>query len=193
MATPPSFPLFRSFTIEANGLARQLLTQVTLSEAYDPASGQAQPPARPFVSIWDTGATASAISSKVVSALSLKPIGMTQFHTANGIGTAQKYLVNIHLPNNVEFIGLTVAEVKLVGNEDVLIGMDVIAQGDFSITNCGGKTCMSFRVPSIARIDYNEEAARINAKIANQQKAAAARQLKEQQREFRAQMGKRRK
>jgi hypothetical protein len=34
------------------------------------------------------------------------------------------------------------------------MGMNIISMGDFSITNLGGNTTMSFRVPSIQRIDY---------------------------------------
>ena len=40
----------------------------------------------------------------------------------------------------------------------VLIGMDVICLGDFSITNVGGQTWMSFRTPSCVAIDYVVEA-----------------------------------
>ncbi|MBR5398516.1 MAG: SEC-C domain-containing protein [Bacteroidales bacterium] len=32
--------------------------------------------------------------------------------------------------------------------------MNIITQGDFSITNFGGNTTMSFRVPSLQTIDY---------------------------------------
>ncbi|MCY7409416.1 MAG: SEC-C domain-containing protein [Chitinophagales bacterium] len=32
--------------------------------------------------------------------------------------------------------------------------MDIIAMGDFSITNLDGNTCMSFRMPSLHEIDY---------------------------------------
>ncbi len=37
---------------------------------------------------------------------------------------------------------------------DVLIGMDVIANGDFAVTNHQGKTLMSFRMPSVECIDF---------------------------------------
>lgn len=40
---------------------------------------------------------------------------------------------------------------------DLLIGMDIITTGDFSITNVGGKTIFSFRVPSIKELDYVKE------------------------------------
>ena len=40
---------------------------------------------------------------------------------------------------------------------DILIGMSIISQGDFAITNQGGKTTFSFRMPSSGTIDYKQE------------------------------------
>lgn len=37
---------------------------------------------------------------------------------------------------------------------DVLIGMDIINQGDFAITNQNDKTMLSFRMPSRESIDF---------------------------------------
>ena len=42
-----------------------------------------------------------------------------------------------------------------------LVGMDVICNGDFSITNLNGRTWMSFRIPSCAAIDYVAEATKL--------------------------------
>jgi uncharacterized protein YecA (UPF0149 family) len=48
-----------------------------------------------------------------------------------------------------------------VGNFQVIVGMDVITLGDFSITNVSGLTMMSFRTPSLVAIDYVVEANRL--------------------------------
>jgi hypothetical protein len=42
---------------------------------------------------------------------------------------------------------------------DLIIGMDVMTQGDLSITNFEGKTIFSFRMPSINRVDFESEQA----------------------------------
>jgi hypothetical protein len=56
-----------------------------------------------------------------------------------------------------------VAEVpQLTGNADILIGMDIITIGDFSITNVDKKTVFTFRFPSIKTIDYVEEVNNLN-------------------------------
>jgi hypothetical protein len=38
---------------------------------------------------------------------------------------------------------------KAIDNFGVLIGMDIITRGDFTVTNFEGKTIMSFRMPSL--------------------------------------------
>ncbi len=40
---------------------------------------------------------------------------------------------------------------------DVLIGMDIITQGDVAITNLGGNTVFSFRIPSQKQVDFVQE------------------------------------
>ncbi|MCK4676717.1 MAG: SEC-C domain-containing protein [Bacteroidales bacterium] len=68
------------------------------------------------------------------------------------------YFVSFILPNKVRVNGVRVAEVpQLTGNVDMLIGMDIITLGDFSVTNVGGKTVFSFRTPSVKMIDYVAE------------------------------------
>lgn len=109
-----------------------------------------------FNAIWDTGATKSAISPQVVRELDLKPTGMTRVFHANGMSDVNTYTVNIMLPNDVNFPSLPVTEAILSG-ADVLIGMDIICRGDFSITSSLGKTKFSFQYPSTHNTDYVEE------------------------------------
>ncbi len=47
--------------------------------------------------------------------------------------------------------------VGVVKNTDALIGMNIINQGDFAVTNLNGRTKFSFRYPSINDIDFVEE------------------------------------
>jgi hypothetical protein len=59
-------------------------------------------------------------------------------------------------------VGALVSELVQANPDfDVIIGMDVICVGDFSITNVAGQTCMSFRTPSCVAIDYVQEATRL--------------------------------
>jgi hypothetical protein len=61
------------------------------------------------------------------------------------------------LPNKVGFPAVRVAEGVLAGG-DMLIGMDLIGVGDFSVSNFQGKTTFTYRTPSIAKADFVEEA-----------------------------------
>ena len=145
-----------SFTVNYTGRVNALVVDVGLTDVYDPKSGGAQPAPMKFRSIWDTGATNSVISKSVIQGLGLKPIGKSQTMTANGPRLADVYLVNFYLPNGVAFSAVRVTDGDLAGT-DVLIGMDIIGVGDFSVTHEDGKTCMSFRLPSCRKIDYVAE------------------------------------
>ena len=109
-----------------------------------------------YKAIWDTGATHSVITEKIVQDLNLKPVGMTVVHTANGETHQKQYIVNFYLPNQVMFIMLRVTEAPL-HETDILIGMDVISQGDFSISNFQGTTTLTFRMPSCQELDFVKE------------------------------------
>lgn len=78
---------------------------------------------------------------------------MTELETASGKMQSLVYLASIFLPNHVIFSPTRVTEVRL-RDADVLIGMDIIAQGDFAITCKDKRTTFSFRLPSIETIDF---------------------------------------
>jgi predicted aspartyl protease len=142
----------KAFTARANGIARVLLSDCGICEAFDPLKGGKHPEVKQFKAIWDTGATNTVITKKVISALGLKPVGKTKVKHANGEAVVNQYYVNIFLPNQVAFKFILVTE-GVLGDVDVLIGMDIITKGDFAVTNFGGKTTFSFRVPSLNEID----------------------------------------
>lgn len=110
-----------------------------------------------YSAIWDTGATKTAITSKVVNDLNLKPIGKAFVNHADGRSEQFVCLISLFLPNNAIVPSVSVTEAKLLGNEDLLIGMDIIGMGDFAITNHNNKTTFSFRIPSLKEIDFVED------------------------------------
>ncbi len=138
-----------AFTTKYSGIARQLRNDVQVS-----CNGKTHQ----FVALWDTGADHTCISDDVVEQLSLEPTGEKSMLTPNGISDTFTYLVNIILPNSV-----TVRNVLVCGSDigkqglGVLIGMDIIGRGDFSVSNFGEKTVFSFRIPSIRTTDYVQE------------------------------------
>lgn len=127
--------------------------------SWAPSLGGDQPPLIPFTAIWDTGATNSAITQNVVDACGLVATGIAQVHGVSGSSQVETYLVNLGLPDKVIFYGVRVTKAQLPG-ADILIGMDIIVRGDFAVTNFNGATKFSFRVPSMASIDYATETVR---------------------------------
>jgi predicted aspartyl protease len=108
---------------------------------------------RNYAAIWDTGATGTVIPEKVVFECGLKPIGMTKACGVDGEYNTEVYLINVTLPNGLCFSPVRATKGKLL-HDFILIGMDIITQGDFAVTNYQGKTCFTFRCPSQQVIDF---------------------------------------
>lgn len=135
------------FTEKYKTIKRRLLNSavVEVNGKYLPVKAQ-----------WDTGATGTCISKEIVSQLGLQPTGMINVQTPSGIGTMNKYMVNLILNNEVRIMNLIVMDSE-IGNQgiDVLIGMDIISIGDFAVSNFEGKTQFSFRMPSQEHVEYH--------------------------------------
>jgi len=109
--------------------------------------------------IWDTGATNSVITKSVAAKLGLKPIEKANARGVHGVKEVNVYYVNITLNNKSITLNAKVTECEELSVDNgigMLIGMNIITMGDFSITNFKGETRMTFRVPSIECIDYVE-------------------------------------
>ncbi|MCM1142788.1 MAG: hypothetical protein NC453_29830 [Muribaculum sp.] len=107
---------------------------------------------------WDTGASGTCISKKVVSDFNLVPVGKVNAHTQSGIGIMNQYMINLVLNNEVVFGNWLVMDSE-IGKQgiDVLIGMDIISNGDFAISNYEGRTQFSFRLPSQEHVEYRRK------------------------------------
>jgi len=140
------------FTTKYPGLYNVLANNIKIKEDFDPSTPQANK--QDYLAIWDTGATNSVITSKVVNDLSLIPTGMTKVQGVTGVEVVNTYLVCFYLPNLLYLNNLTVTESSSLTGCDALIGMDVIGRGDFAVTNFNGKTVFTFRMPSCEKIDF---------------------------------------
>jgi hypothetical protein len=109
------------------------------------------------MALYDTGATHSSISPRVVSELGLASIGAQNVGVGGGTLTTTVHLVNIGLPNNVMFAMWRVASVLVQGGVEALIGMDILGAGDFAVTHQNGHTTFSFCCPSRKEIDFVSE------------------------------------
>lgn len=96
---------------------------------------------------WDTGATDTIISPEIVEVLGLKPSGKTSISAYGGVVEASTYLIDLCFENGTKIENLEVMSGEYC-DYDVLIGMDVITQGDFCVSTINGKTTFSFRTPA---------------------------------------------
>lgn len=150
-------PKFLAFTIKHNGRANRIITDVRLSQAFDPNKApNPGPPLYDTKALWDTGATGSVVTRATASALGLTPVGSTLVNHAGGSSQSNSYVVNVFLPNSVAIPGIMVSECQDImgGTVGAIIGMDIISHGDFAITNVSGLTWMTFRIPSTSTVDY---------------------------------------
>lgn len=107
---------------------------------------------------WDCGATYSSISKELVETLGLKPSGieMTTSTTNSELSDVYDIILILHDEIGIPMKVGTAANIHSTGI-DMLIGMNVIALGDFSISTFKNETCFSFRYPSRCLIDFTKE------------------------------------
>jgi hypothetical protein len=147
-----------AFTEKAASKQHRLAVEVYIKKPakYEPASNFVIYKKNRFKGIWDTGASTTAINEDVVEKLRLPVVGFDIINTANGQAATTIHAVDLILPNNALILAMPVVMAKLHKDIQILIGMDVINRGDFSITNYKDKTQVSFRMPSVAHIDYEK-------------------------------------
>ena len=146
---------FLAFTLKSNGIMNMLKTDTLVLSDIRNKNVPYTP--KLWRGLWDTGASKSSITQRIVDDLNLIPVGNTNISTANGIVAVNTYFVDFGLPNGVTVKNVLVSCADLGDDIDVLIGMDIIRHVDFAITNTNKKTTFSFRTPSIQEIDYVEE------------------------------------
>ena len=123
---------------------------------------------KPMIShlaIWDTGAMGCAITELFAKKLGLIQTGVKDISGLGGTIEKKTYLIDLTLPDGNMYHDLSITEIdnakdkdgKQIDNFGILIGMDIICTGDFTITNFENKTTMSFRTPSQKKVDYVEE------------------------------------
>ena len=145
-----------SYKKEYGQIAQAIITEAFIFTNFKPGELPDLKFYSPIVA-WDTGAYQSSISTEVIEALHLKPIGKEPVMVLGGVNMVDVYKVAIALPN-----GKVYHDVKVFGAEldyAALIGMDLITRTDFLITrsaqrdallakNKDGKTIFQFRSPS---------------------------------------------
>ncbi|GHV77346.1 hypothetical protein AGMMS49942_21670 [Spirochaetia bacterium] len=110
--------------------------------------------------MWDTGAQMSAITPYMANLLNLQPIYQTGIGGAHGVNQTDIVVVHLEIPELGAYKDLKVAVCPFNPdpNSDIhmIIGMDLIALGDFVLSNGNDNTLFSFATPpSLTKIDLS--------------------------------------
>lgn len=143
-----------ALTVRASNRVLRLITTVKIFPAF--GFGERPPEGKEYQALYDTGATHSCVSPRVVDELKLASFGVTSVGVGGGDLETTTHLVNIEMPNRVMFSMMRVAKVAARG-VDVIIGMDILGVGDFAVTHHNGTTTFSFCCPSRKEIDFVNE------------------------------------
>ena len=139
-----------AFTKKYDNLTRVLTLPVKISLVGSNGSYETQ-------GIIDTGAICSVVSMNLVEKLRGIPFSYQFINTASSHNTMTPlYKASIVLCNKLEITNLTVSDGTLPAGEECLIGMDILSLGDLAVSNFEGKTCISFRIPSLQNIVFTE-------------------------------------
>jgi hypothetical protein len=145
-------PNHAAFRNEYQVLPNQLLSDIEVVSVDDPSNHKI------YKGVWDTGATQTMITPKIFNELKLTVIDTAVVQEVNSLMKAPVVLISLILPNGIRVsnIRATVSEIQGV---DMLIGMDLIQLGDFSISNFEQKTVFTFAIPPFKnRTDLYEKA-----------------------------------
>jgi hypothetical protein len=145
MSTPVRW---QALTYEAPGLSPVLIGEFAVSLPHQTSH------TLELSGLWDTGATGSAIKDKIAKAIDAHPIGRVIVQGVHGPQACNQYLINLYLPNGICIQSMPATELFDNAPFDALIGMNVIALGDFSTNTIGGKTSFTFRIPSCQKQDF---------------------------------------
>ena len=146
-----------AFRREYPNLSLRLITEVEICDV------SPSPKIIKVRALWDTGAMLSAITPETAQSLNLVPFNRVKVNGINNTSMADMVKVSIKLPNLVDVKNTNVTVCNLVKDVDLLIGMDIIQLGDFSISNGENRTLFTFAMPPFEnKTDHYEKALAIN-------------------------------
>ena len=103
--------------------------------------------------LWDTGSTTSIICPEITKALKLNHQGQENMQMLLGHGEVNTYFVDLFISNEIVFQKLKVTELPCRNQYfDMIIGLDIIKLGNFSITKQEDGFKMDYNVRPAVKI-----------------------------------------
>jgi hypothetical protein len=158
---------YRALTINYDELVYEISSPVRLEPIYTTDKNLLGTQTE-IEALWDTGATMTCMKPSLWSRLKLRQSELVESIILSGIGgdvVADGTLVSIWLGPDFGIELCPVYVTNFPGDEELLIGMDIISLGDFAVSNADGKTSFSFAMPPFPdRIDLAGKADAFNRK-----------------------------
>ena len=144
----------RILTYSSNNIMNQLASSVYVGKEEDDLIDKNR-----FICIWDTGASVSCVTSNIVERYNLTSIGKSDFFTGGHCKSKSTdvYSIDLMFRDDFVFNNLRVLKIEKHDVFDIIIGMDIISQGDFAVSNLNGSTSFSFRIPSMGTANFLNE------------------------------------
>lgn len=141
------------FQKDYKGLLKAVMTEAIIFEAVN-LDDVSVPQNRIFTdsAVWDIGAEITIVSPRIVKSLGLKPFTETSIMGIGGDERVGVYKIHLGLPNGYLYEDMIVY-CSDIDNYDILIGMDLISQSDFFITNIKGNSRFYFQLPAEGHIE----------------------------------------
>jgi hypothetical protein len=142
--------------MKCDGLLDRIITQVGVSQSqrFCQRHGLYMVSSE-VAAIWDTGASGSCVSRELARKLGLRTVYQCQITGIGGSQESNVYSVDIRLPNAITASNVLVSEFVDNGKFDVILGMNIITTGDFSVTNFNRESVFQFSYPPIERRQIN--------------------------------------
>ena len=145
---------FHGFSCQMPSSEKMLLTPIIILPPHEIGENVSSFPGQ-WTALWDTGAQSSTISTQLAENLKLPTISERIMTGAGGQYRAKEYLAGLMLPNRLAINAISLFGFCGSDRFDLLIGMDIISQGDFLVSSSGGTTYFSFQIPSLGGFDLS--------------------------------------
>jgi len=130
-----------------NSIQKRIITPINIFNTFVETQKQSTESA-----LWDTGATISAITPKLVNDLWFVPAGTMAISGITGALDVEFILATIQLPDGILRQNIKMAVCDFSQNINVILGMDIITLGDFELLHGNNNTVFSFTSPPSEKI-----------------------------------------
>lgn len=161
-------PPTSAFTFRYSGSPHAVILPIGIAKPSQPPGGSG---ITRCDAVWDTGASGSCITPTVASSLALPATGQKTITGVGGQQVVNTYIVDVFL-GSVQFPTIQVSETPIDHSWGMLLGMDILRQGDLALTSDGGNLVVSFQTPPRTTIDFFQELE--NSKLSEMSKGCRA-------------------